>query len=136
MSYEWVNNYIGIPYVRNGRNLDGLDCWGLIWLVKREIENMLLPDWTVASARYHTVVSVMSKAVNEVIGGGGAKRVDKPKDFDIIVLRRGDLCAHVGLYINKGILHSDPEMKSSTFEPLSRYMVRGNSDLEYYRWLS
>lgn len=31
-----IEKYLGIPYVHQGRSLDGLDCWGLLKCVYRE----------------------------------------------------------------------------------------------------
>lgn len=32
-----INRYLGIPYVHRGRTLNGLDCWGLLKCVYRDL---------------------------------------------------------------------------------------------------
>ena len=34
-----------IPFVRKGRSRQGLDCWGLVWLLYQEVYGILLPDY-------------------------------------------------------------------------------------------
>lgn len=41
MNFE---KYINIPYKHLGRSFDGVDCWGLIWLMYKEEKNIILPN--------------------------------------------------------------------------------------------
>lgn len=55
---EIINKYLGIPYVHEGRTLEGLDCWGVAVLIYRdlgyELWDMLgLPDdWHVKGGNH------------------------------------------------------------------------------------
>ena len=37
----WQNKYVGIPYKDNGRDLDGMDCWGLARYVYNKEFNII-----------------------------------------------------------------------------------------------
>lgn len=34
-----------IPFVDKGRSFEGVDCWGLVWLIYRELWGVELPDY-------------------------------------------------------------------------------------------
>ena len=40
------NKYIGIPYKNQGRGWDGVDCWGLYYLIFKTELNIELPDFS------------------------------------------------------------------------------------------
>lgn len=40
---EAVRRYVGVPYRHNGRDMDGLDCLGLIWRFYRDV-GIKVPD--------------------------------------------------------------------------------------------
>ena len=48
---HWASNLIGVPFVDGGRSLDGLDCWGLVKLVYKDLFDVELPDFVYADTR-------------------------------------------------------------------------------------
>jgi cell wall-associated NlpC family hydrolase len=34
---HWSRDYVGLPWKFAGRSSEGVDCWGLLWLVYREV---------------------------------------------------------------------------------------------------
>lgn len=41
----WVAAYVGLPFRKNGRTRDGVDCWGLVRLVLMEQFGRDVPAW-------------------------------------------------------------------------------------------
>lgn len=41
----WAARYIGLPYARYGRTRDGLNCWGLVAMVLREVFEAPVPAY-------------------------------------------------------------------------------------------
>ncbi|WP_119270852.1 hypothetical protein [Taklimakanibacter deserti] len=42
---EWTAAYVGLPYLRLGRDRSGVDCWGLARLPVVEIKGLPIPLW-------------------------------------------------------------------------------------------
>lgn len=41
----WWNKYVGLPFRLNGRDRDGVSCWGLVCLVHKEVFGNRLPHF-------------------------------------------------------------------------------------------
>ena len=117
---DWVNDYIGLPYVLNGRERRGLDCWGLISLVWREKRGIQIPDFQAPhDADLMEVMQAVADNMPEAIRQARAVAVEAPVDWDFVVCYRHKLACHVGLYIGGGILHTHPTTSGSVWEPES-----------------
>jgi len=121
-----MEKYIGIPYVFNGRDERGLDCYGLVRLVEKEVFHKELPlladldenDRTGALAENRPLIP--------------AEQVDNPVDGDIVLLFLHDVPQHIGVYWNRGVLHATNK-SGVVWEKLnSKYMCRFNKK-EFYR---
>ncbi|MBG95136.1 MAG: hypothetical protein CL793_07780 [Chloroflexi bacterium] len=58
MSSGWESSYIGIPYQNRGRDREGIDCYGLVVLVFREVFGVRLTsfdDFDIESPDIHQV---------------------------------------------------------------------------------
>jgi len=132
---DWVNDYIGLPYRLNGRERDGLDCWGLISLVWREKRGIQIPDFQAPhDADLLAVMQAVADNMPEAVRQAPAVAVEAPVSWDFVVCYRHRLACHVGLFIGGGILHTHPTTSGAVWEPESRFNSH-HKTRSYWRWL-
>lgn len=92
----WYNKYIDIPYLDGGRDLNGLDCWGLVRLVYVDQFDIELPSFSqeYATAKDHERLSEIFAREKE---HWAAKEV--PEIGDVILFKMLGTETHVGIYI-------------------------------------
>ncbi|MDX8354363.1 C40 family peptidase [Cognatiyoonia sp. IB215182] len=96
---SWANAYVGMPFVDQGRDWTGCDCWGLVRLVYAEKLDIDLLDYQTAytSAAEHAEIAAL---INREIDMGPWRRTEAPEPFDVLLFRQGRLGSHVGIQIN------------------------------------
>jgi len=98
----WANKYIGIPYKDGGRDINGLDCWGLVRLVYKNEYGIELPSFN------NEYIITDRERVNELFNQyrEGWAIEQNPKEGDVVLLRLLGEESHVGVLINdKQFLH-------------------------------
>lgn len=89
----WQNKYVGIPYKDNGRDLDGMDCWGLVRAVYNAEFNISLPSFvTDYSGSDRERIAELVAQYRE-----GWQEVAEPQNGDIVLFRIMGLESHVGV---------------------------------------
>jgi len=136
-SYDWINDYIGIPYECNGRGPGVFDCYGLVIDIYKKQLGIDLPDWLVDDTAQSTAMRAITGAVAGVIDDGKARQVENGKyeDFNIVVLTRHQMAHHVGLYIAGGVLHTKQGGAGVIFEPFTAFEQQCRGKLEVFKWL-
>lgn len=132
---EWINDYVGVPHVTNGRDRNGFDCWGLMCAVWRDRRGIELPDFRAPND------ATLLQAIEEVGANYGkwpsvapVVQVEAPCDWDFVVCRRHALALHMGLYIGRGVLHSTSASRGTVWEPEARFFAT-YQNRDYWRWL-
>ena len=49
---DWCRKAIGVPFVQDGREYDGWDCWGLVVCAYRDVLGIELPNYTFGSVKH------------------------------------------------------------------------------------
>lgn len=102
---HWSARYVGLPFRRGGRDRQGIDCWGLVRLVYREVLGIDLPTYDGLAG------PVELEELREIVktGASGAWRaVSQPCELDILLFRPWPSAPHVGLFCGAGrMLHAD-----------------------------
>lgn len=101
---SWWNEYVGVPFLERGRNLDGVDCWGLVQLILQEQFAIKVPDlldeyYTTGDAEHNQQIVLNQEAEWRA----DWQQVSEAKEGDIVVLRVNGLPVHVGLVIQPGM---------------------------------
>jgi cell wall-associated NlpC family hydrolase len=128
----WVNDYVGVPYVENGRDRDGWDCWGLVLAVYRDRLGLDLPDW-----RWSQPFGPLERlrAFRDAVDDGACQATElvAPEDYAIaLVHAERDRPHHVGIVVGFGVLHAG-RYGGTVYEPLGRFLSV-YSRCKWFRW--
>jgi murein DD-endopeptidase / murein LD-carboxypeptidase len=106
MMYEWVKNYIGIPFVSNGRTKEGCDCYGLVRLVLRNEYGVELPE---LSDDYENALNVAETArlFAEQKPVLAVEKLQEAREMAVVVITEHGLPCHLGIVAGNGfVLHT------------------------------
>jgi len=113
---RWINTYVGIPYVFNGRDIKGLDCYGLCKLVYQAQYGIQLPDWAIDEPD----ISLIDKLITGELTSGAWEPIEDPVDGCFVICSNFKAAHHMGLYFGGGVLHSVRGF-ASTYQPMVRF---------------
>jgi cell wall-associated NlpC family hydrolase len=106
MPYPWVKNYIGIPFVSNGRAKEGCDCYGLVRLALRNEYGIELPA---LSDDYENALNIKetSRLFTEQLPVLAAEKLEGPEEKAVVIITEHGSPCHLGLCAGDGhILHT------------------------------
>lgn len=102
----WSDAYVGLPFAKRGRSRHGLDCYGLVRLVLRDMAGLDLPRFDVWDTR-EKVLARETCGMTRVARGG-------ERALDVVIMtadqwRGGRWCKaplHMGVVVARGqVLH-------------------------------
>ena len=95
----WAGHYIGLPFKERGRDMTGLDCWGLVRLVLHEQLDIQVPSY----AHYY-VSSTSEKQIGPLVRRESLnwKRVavENSACGDVLILRMRGQPMHAALVLD------------------------------------
>ena len=130
-----VRDYIGIPFKHQGRDMDGVDCYGLVHLVYKRERGIILPD--VQGYDYSDQVrcgyfEAWEKDVDGIISSAHKawERVYPPhlELYDILLFRRYleiQAPTHIGVYTEDDKFLHCTETLPVSLGRLQRYQQQG-----------
>ncbi len=102
-------SFVGIPYRQHGRDYDGADCWGLVYLYYRDALKTPIPAYLaeMQEREFHR------RDIAPLITHERADNWEEasvPRHGDCALMRVGRLETHVGIWIEGSrILHTEGE---------------------------
>ena len=128
----WFNNYIGIPFLADGNDREGCDCWGLAVLIYKEQLNIDLPVFAgmFVDGSLASLIRV-TKHIRKIKKTW--LKVNEPAPYDIILLRTGNMIYHVGVVIDKKQMLHVMEGINSTIEEFIGLQWKQKVE-GFYRW--
>lgn len=99
-----ASDLVGIKYINNGTDLNGFDCWGLVWYFYKQlgVETPKPTDY---------LTRTTNKKKNEmasVLKEKHWKPIENPQDHCVVAFERSQLTIHMGIYFPeiKRVLHA------------------------------
>lgn len=116
----WVSQYIGLEYVPGGRSRQGVDCYGLVWLLHREQLGRVLPTMIGRAFLRHpdcdrAKLRELRQAAQEAADAGDWTRLNEPEFLgDIAWMKAIRSAAHIGVAVSRTqLLQIEPGQTSS-----------------------
>lgn len=114
---------MAVPFVDGGRDMTGIDCWGLVRWVYRENLGVELPDYGEISA------TELRRIAREVTGAWDTDpwhMVLDPQRFDVVVMRlySSNIVAHVGVMVDDTSLLHIERASGACIVPIRHPTVR------------
>jgi hypothetical protein len=106
----WSNKYIGIPFLDKGRDINGIDCWGLARLIYKQEYSIDLPSF---SSDYEPEdTDRMQDLIAQYREGW--EPVDTPTEGCLVLFKVMGVDSHIGVAIsNTHFIHSRDGMDSA-----------------------
>lgn len=120
---SWVSRYVGIPFLDQGRDAYGCDCWGLVRLIYKNELNIDLPAYGEISA---VDLAKVARNITEGYNGETWEAVDVPQPLDVVVMRfhGSKHIGHVGVMVNDtDLIHTERRIDAAIV-PLSHMTIR------------
>ena len=128
---NWIEKYVGIPFIDGGRDWKGLDCWGLVRLVLKTERGIEVPSYGEISA---TELSLVAREVSIESKREPWHPVMQSQLFDVTVMHRHIAPVHVGIVVAMNptrILHIE-KATHVVFVPVVHKSVAFRS-IKYFR---
>jgi cell wall-associated NlpC family hydrolase len=102
------SKYVNLKFKYKGRDFNGVDCYGLVWLVLKNERQIELPEYEYSKKWYLEGKNYIVEIKND-IANWGSTDIDKIKPFDVILFYNSPnkiVVNHMGLYIgNNKFIH-------------------------------
>lgn len=118
MSLHWSFAFIGIPMLDKGRDHNGCDCWGLVWLIETVQFGRALPSYAadyISSDEAREVTALINR---ERDVQPQWKQVTTIEDGDILLFSRDNHIPHAAVAVGPSLmLHMG--LTDSVIEPIA-----------------
>ncbi len=112
---EWVNNYVGVPFLDRGNSMEGSDCWGLMEMVLHEQFEVTLPEYERFEYGDGSERKRISDYMMQMANEYPWKKIDveEAKAGDVLLLRMSGFKTHVSVVVARGwMLHTEEGIDS------------------------
>jgi len=121
---DFIRRALKVPFLEQGRDYDGWDCWGLVYCAYRDVMGVELPSYT---ENYHRLDVLGSPSLAKLIQSQLPywETVTSPEKMDVAIFRLAGRPVHIGLMVDKNrALHTEVR-RGSFVEPIYNVMWRG-----------
>lgn len=125
-----ISNLIGIPYKSHGREYEGSDCWGILYLFYKDIFKIEIPKYDIGYKNADDFDSVSGK-INSHLNEW--KEVKSPVFGDVVLFNIAGKTVHAGVYLNESEFIHSLSGHNSAIDRLDSFAWRKRI-AAFYRW--
>lgn len=127
---DFLNKYISIPYKDHGLDFQGVNCWGLLYLIYLTERGITVPTYVEDYASSEDEIEL-----GQLINQEKVKwlEVKTPQKFDAILIRLKGQPMHCGVYLDNDLFIHCLKGSNVTIESINSVMWK-NRILGYYRY--
>lgn len=97
------NKYVGLPFKHQGRDFDGVDCWGIPYLIFKNELGIILPDFTDLKYDFDWPENGQNHILDNINDNWVLIKNGMYKRFDIhIIYDEAGAASHIGINIGHG----------------------------------
>jgi len=119
-----LSRYVGIPYQLHGRDYSNADCYGLVYLYYSEL------GYALPKLDKPYILKEAESLVHKYTPLITGKQLTVPESPCVVVMYKHGIPTHVGVYVDKGIIHTSSN-RGSVYEKLKN-VNRRFTRLEFY----
>jgi lipoprotein Spr len=105
---QWVSAYVGLPFKERGRDHNGVDCWGLVALILRDVFGLDVPSYADEYVST-TDCKILSDLIKREADSWWPIAFTDAREGDVVILRVASAntrekiyATHVGVVIKPG----------------------------------
>lgn len=117
---DWVASYIGLPWLTDGRDRAGVDCWGLFLLILQEKFNIEVPHYEQIGFRIGEEELLANFMKEKLPEQWRPLKLGEEQCGDGILLRLRGQPIHIGCVVAEGWMVHVEEGINSTIEQFTR----------------
>jgi len=91
------SDHVGIPFVDRGRDLNGVDCWGLAVLVYRAA-GIQIPEYNEYGDICRRERAELARIIDE--NRSDWKEVSRPQSLDLVLIRINGQASHIAVMVD------------------------------------
>lgn len=131
---HWASTYVGLPYAPAARGPNEVDCWGLVYLVSKEVFNRTLPEYP--GLCIHQPVEVAKTFARDLPSQW--TQLPEPEDGCLVALSQRVAIHHCGIYadVDGGKVLHCRDFQNTIADTISGLRLKGFRIIQFYRWLS
>ena len=122
---SWAAGYVGIPFKRGGRTKEGADCWGLVYIVMREVFKKEVPSF---SGTYEFPREDLAPGLKSIIMSHweevGVERIQAPEEGALVFMMYQGFPSHIGIVTDEGLMLHLAMGKDAVVERLGSPLIK------------
>jgi cell wall-associated NlpC family hydrolase len=101
----FIDKAVAVPYKPLGRDWRGWDCWGLVYVMYRDLLGIYLPMYDAYQGTEDRFAQ--NTLILNGMGNGCWQEVEKPEPLDLAAIKVSGCMCHVGVWVgNRWMLHT------------------------------